>query len=621
MAVTRSLPDNPSLEYERKEAKKLLKQLKSGDARSLERALAQHPSIDTSEPKSIQLADAQLVIAREYGFTSWPRLVQYFSALDRQRHAKLQVQSMDFYESMVKLFVSGRGRGRRWEKRALAVYLPRLFGVGLDEVRDAALSEPEAQLVIARMNGCLSWRDLREEVEKSDREQEQFGWQESPLRLAMEAIGRRDVEQLREVAEEYPDILRATYQSFSNPNGTVMTVAVESERRKGSEGIQPIYDWLASRGMDLQTELNTQLCGRIRVETDHVRWLLERGADPEWVAPNGLPVIEHALISYWNGEAVDLIAERVQPRRALWIAAGLGDVDGVRQFLDEEGMPRKEARELRPPLDSVGVLQMPMHPEPTDEDLLVEAFFVAMLNQRIEVLDYMCSGGFPINTLSWDTPMLAFAVGNRFVSVVECLVRNGANPDLKGGPNGSARDSARNLFAGRPEASDWRKIVEILGMDPEEIIAERDAQPLPEPTWHPLTKKSIELASDDAVRLDQKTIEPENLMFGYFRATGPSLIGVLKISTEEFHRLRNDMRDRVSYENERVPHEELPLSPGAKQVIRTAFDVAKNHRRHSVNPYVLAYALAMDDDGPLARLIARHGADIEEVRRRLEKSL
>jgi hypothetical protein len=50
-----SLPTQPSLEYLRKEAKRRLAKMRAGGA-------------------SVQLADAQLLLAREYGFSSWRAL-------------------------------------------------------------------------------------------------------------------------------------------------------------------------------------------------------------------------------------------------------------------------------------------------------------------------------------------------------------------------------------------------------------------------------------------------------------------------------------------------------------------------------------------------------------------
>ena len=85
MSALRPLPPRPSLEFERKEAKALLRLLRAGDPDSIERARARHPAIDTSSAEKIRLADSQLVIAREYGFTSWAKLVRYFGDVERQR--------------------------------------------------------------------------------------------------------------------------------------------------------------------------------------------------------------------------------------------------------------------------------------------------------------------------------------------------------------------------------------------------------------------------------------------------------------------------------------------------------------------------------------------------------
>ncbi len=243
--------------------------------------------------------------------------------------------------------------------------------------------------------------------------------------------------------------------------------------------MHPIMDWLAAQGLDLQGELNRQLCGHRHIKTEKVRWLLDRGADPNWVAPNGIPVLEHALIRYWNGEGVDLVAARAVPRKALWIAAGLGDLDSVRRSLNARGEPTTAARRLRPDFDAVGRLGMlPSHPDPADEEILMEAFVMAMLNGRTAVLEYMVSRGFPIDSLLWGTPLINIAVGNRMTSMVECVVRCGANLDLRGWrPQQSAREIARNMFETASQNADCRRIVELCGMDPDAIAAEIDARP------------------------------------------------------------------------------------------------------------------------------------------------
>ncbi|WP_063813576.1 ankyrin repeat domain-containing protein [Herbidospora daliensis] len=69
----RRLPDNPSIEWLRKQAKTLLRRP------SPELVTEFHPR----PPRVLQLADAQLVIARMYGFASWPRLKEHLDTVAR----------------------------------------------------------------------------------------------------------------------------------------------------------------------------------------------------------------------------------------------------------------------------------------------------------------------------------------------------------------------------------------------------------------------------------------------------------------------------------------------------------------------------------------------------------
>jgi hypothetical protein len=77
---SRNLPDRPSLENLRKQAKGLLKAFRAGDPAAVARIEEFHPrrsrlGIDGG----LALADAQLVIAREYRLKSWPHLVAHLS--------------------------------------------------------------------------------------------------------------------------------------------------------------------------------------------------------------------------------------------------------------------------------------------------------------------------------------------------------------------------------------------------------------------------------------------------------------------------------------------------------------------------------------------------------------
>ncbi len=67
--VNKTLPERPSLEMLKSQAKELLQSIQSGDSAALERVVA---AVGTSREHT--LTNAQWVIAREYGFESWTRL-------------------------------------------------------------------------------------------------------------------------------------------------------------------------------------------------------------------------------------------------------------------------------------------------------------------------------------------------------------------------------------------------------------------------------------------------------------------------------------------------------------------------------------------------------------------
>jgi hypothetical protein len=73
--MKRELPSRPNLEQLRIQARELLKAHQSRHPEAIRRIQESHPRLSTPAPSaSLRLSDAQLVIAREYGFESWPKL-------------------------------------------------------------------------------------------------------------------------------------------------------------------------------------------------------------------------------------------------------------------------------------------------------------------------------------------------------------------------------------------------------------------------------------------------------------------------------------------------------------------------------------------------------------------
>jgi hypothetical protein len=83
---SRSLPDRPDLAQQKKQAKELLKSFTARNAEADARVRAVLP-----DKKRITLADAQLVLAREYGFASWAAL---------KRHVEAQASDTDPMEEV-----------------------------------------------------------------------------------------------------------------------------------------------------------------------------------------------------------------------------------------------------------------------------------------------------------------------------------------------------------------------------------------------------------------------------------------------------------------------------------------------------------------------------------------
>jgi ankyrin repeat protein len=86
--MKKQLPSRPSLEQLKKQAKDLTKLQASGDPQAIQRITESHPRLSGASEVDIRaakftLSDAQLVIAREYGFESWPKLKTHVEAVGR----------------------------------------------------------------------------------------------------------------------------------------------------------------------------------------------------------------------------------------------------------------------------------------------------------------------------------------------------------------------------------------------------------------------------------------------------------------------------------------------------------------------------------------------------------
>jgi hypothetical protein len=312
----------------------------------------------------------------------------------------------------------------------------------------------------------------------------------------------------------------------------------------------------------------------------------------------------------------------VRPRRALWIAAGLGDVDGVRAFLDARGRPTPAARRLRPDFDAAGVAPIPALPDADDEELLVEALFVAVLNGRSAVIEALAARGAPVNSLVYGSPLLNVAVGNMMTAGVEGLVRGGADLDLRGRrPDQTPREIARALFEQDPSDAERRRILELCGLDPAAVLAERDARPSPPPVRLPVFEEALALAADDAARLGHAEVRPEHLLVWLLRLGGAPLALLVRAGRMDLARLRAEMTDRLRPPGDRVDHASLPMHPDAQAVVEAAVALATERRQDVVHGVHLLAPLFREERGPAALLLAGYGVELRAVMEALPKAL
>jgi hypothetical protein len=116
--ATARLPDDPSFEQLRRQAKDLRDLSRAGLAGALDLVGAHHPG----GRQAVSLAGAQLVVARHYGFSSWTALKRHVTTIERYRRAPDEVDSADRPADEFLMFACLRYGGddapSRWQRAA-----------------------------------------------------------------------------------------------------------------------------------------------------------------------------------------------------------------------------------------------------------------------------------------------------------------------------------------------------------------------------------------------------------------------------------------------------------------------------------------------------------------------
>ncbi|HEX6049088.1 MAG TPA: hypothetical protein VFZ21_07465 [Gemmatimonadaceae bacterium] len=161
------LPARPSLEQLRKQARELLRAFQAATDTAIQRVRLVNPRwCDPTAAHELTLADAQHVVAREYGFDSWAKLVRHVDAINPQglaRYARLA-------EEVVRAYVAGDAMAIRelnathntsfvwdFDPERMRRRLPTWYA---SPSRSSDLALADARHLVAKQAGVDGWEEL-----------------------------------------------------------------------------------------------------------------------------------------------------------------------------------------------------------------------------------------------------------------------------------------------------------------------------------------------------------------------------------------------------------------------------------------------------------------------------
>ncbi|HST58132.1 MAG TPA: ankyrin repeat domain-containing protein, partial [Longimicrobium sp.] len=446
------LPAGLHLEQQKKRARELLNAVRAGDSDAIDRFSRHHPRCAGRPAASVRagpwaLHDAQLVVAREHGFMSWPRLKAELEGQAAARRTRLFVAELGFYEERAQGLVSAHEAGVPGALAQIREWDPRFAGASDEVIRSAEFTLDEARILYARQHGFRTWAELAARVAALAK-----GIADEPFMQAFEALRRADAARLRALARNHPELLRAR---GTNGN-TLLNLAVSLA---GSicgplpPPAEAIFELLTGSGSDVNlandrgwTPLH-QAAYANRPEL--VTRLLAAGAavDREAHGEGGTPL---AVALFWgHREAADLLAEHGIVPLNLRVAAGLGRADLVDSLFRPGVALKPEAargRGFYRPHSGFPVWQ------PSDErqEILDEALVWACKSGRVEVLNLLLARGARIDADPYRGTPLLWAASCGRLETAGWLLDQGADANQRatfGGPSHGEGVTALHLAA------------------------------------------------------------------------------------------------------------------------------------------------------------------------------
>jgi ankyrin repeat protein len=413
-------PPPPGLEQLRRQAKDLLRAYRSGDPAAVARVAdyLERPG----EP--LKLAGAQMVIAREHGFSSWARLRAHLERV-ATHGADLQHafhKDFEYYEARA---FGLRTSAEDGTEGALAAF--RRWG--------APLTEEGARTVVAREHGFPSWAALRRHVFALSDDGE-------PFARAYGLLEAQDVEGLRAELDRFPELVAVRGTGGNDLLG--MAAATCDERLVAlllERGADP-----ASANAHGWTPLHQAAYSGLPLLA---RMLLDAGAPVDVSArgDGGTPLV---IALFWgNRDVAELLAERGIFPRNLRTAAGLGRLELIDELVAPSGRLAPEAgthRAYYRPHSGFPAWE----PSDDPQEVLDEALAWAARNDRVDVLDVLVARGADLDADVNRGTALAWAAASGRANAARRLLALGADPNRRttfGGPAHGNDATALHLAA------------------------------------------------------------------------------------------------------------------------------------------------------------------------------
>jgi ankyrin repeat protein len=447
----RSLPAQPNLEQQKKQARELLRSVQSGEPAALQRMRAHHPrwagrSDAEIERAALALHDAQLVLARESGFSNWAALKHHIESRRAMRQTRVFVTDLSYYDDRAAGLVSAHAARVPQALAQIREWHPAFATASDEEICRTAFDIEAARLVYARQHGCTTWTELQAYVAAIAK-----GERQEPFKEAFDAIRGQNWPRLMQLVEQNPEITRAR-----GTNGNTLLNLAVSLAGRTCDPLPPqawrLLDVFLRAGADLNEQNDRGWTALHQAayanQVELARRLIEAGAalDREAHGEGGTPL---AIALFWgHREAADLLAEYAILPRNLRVAAGLGRVDLIDECFTPDGALTAAARSGRGFYRPHSGFPVWM-PSDNRQEILDEALVWAGKADRVNVLPLLVAYGADVNADPYrGTPLIWASAKNR-LAAAQWLLDHGAQIRRAtfGGPSHGEGVTALHLAA------------------------------------------------------------------------------------------------------------------------------------------------------------------------------